>query len=1222
MKDLEKTKDQLIEELTAVRRRISEVEGMLADATEGPLGIDGTDSSKVVPLDRTQTIDLTALFTSDLTSTSSFNIGGGIEVTTFGKVLQTLPVPIMLIDRSHNVMVANQACEKIDPEYKSILGTPFDTLFMNPSSAEKVRSFIRETFLTRKPQTVSAMLKIGKGRIWGRTTLRPIRVMKERYVLAIIEDLTAEKTQIFADRKYQQSLQKAYDELEDRNRLLRKEVAERKRAEEKLRWNETLLSQMATSSPLGHLVVDNRTDDILYSNHRFCQIWRIEHLADHIKHGQLNHNAVILHCVSQISDVEAFVESCKPLQNVEDRSIIEDTIDLVDGRTIRRFSTQIRDEADRYLGRSYIFEDISEKMRREKELRESEERFRTIFETAHDSIFIKTRDLAYSHVNPAMERIFGRPAKELIGLTDEDLFGKERGQHIREVDSRVLSGETIEEEHAKRVDGHTMTFHVIKVPIYDRAGDIVELFGIARDFTERKDMEEALRQSERRFRELAELLPQIVYEVDVSGTFTFVNQGGLDFTGYTEDDVAKGLIALDVVVPSDRARLASIMEEVVNGEKRSDECHFLRKDGSPIPLQVFASPIVRDDQICGIRGVAVDLSDLRNAQKATLLSRASFNSIVERCVDGMIVVDLDGRMLYANPSAASLLGRSQDEVGELWFDKSLVDVDITEVKIVGPGGMHGLAEMRLEKTDWEGEPAYLVMLRDITEQRKAEKVQRRLATAIEQSVETIIITDSEGVIEYVNPIFEATSGYTVAEVIGRKTKFWLSDEYDEDFYNQLLNTVRSGIVWTGRFISKRKDGTLYYEDATISPVRDSLGNIMNYVAVKRDVSEQIGLEQQLRHSQKMEAVGTLAGGIAHDFNNLLQIVVGYGELLSTQIDKTAPCYSDLEIILKAGYRGADLVKSILAFSREAEAAFQPVNLNHEVKHAHKLLLRTIPRMIDIEMHLAGNLKTVRSDPTQIEQILLNLAVNSRDAMPDGGKLIIETENVFLDEDYCLRQLEVTPGNYVRITVSDTGCGMEREVVERIFEPFYTTKKAGEGTGLGLSMVFGIVKSHGGHINCYSEPGVGTTFKIDIPVLDDEIESDVSETKEMPALGTETILVVDDEENIRELARRCLTPTGYQIMTAGNGLHALEVYREKQSDISLVILDLIMPEMGGIECLGELLKIDPNVKVLVTSGFSSDGPTREIIKTRAKGFIDKPFRTKEMLKTIRRVLDEG
>ncbi|MFH1115538.1 MAG: response regulator [Pseudomonadota bacterium] len=366
----------------------------------------------------------------------------------------------------------------------------------------------------------------------------------------------------------------------------------------------------------------------------------------------------------------------------------------------------------------------------------------------------------------------------------------------------------------------------------------------------------------------------------------------------------------------------------------------------------------------------------------------------------------------------------------------------------------------------------------------------------------------------------------------------------------------------------------------------------------------------------------MAGGSAHDFNNLLTIISGYAELGLAENKEGQAGYEELGIVLNAAGRGADLVKQILTFSREVETKPKPTNLNHQVEHAEKLLYKTIPKMIEIRSDLADDLKVVMVDPTQIEQILLNLAVNARDAMPEGGTLTFKTENSILDVNYCRFQPDVQPGEYAALTISDTGQGMESEILDRIFEPFYSTKKAGEGTGLGLAMVFGIVKNHRGHITCHSEPGMGTTFKIYFPVVtEDKVKPEVLTSGEFDALGTETILLVDDEDLIADLAKRILTKSGYRVLTASNGQEALQVYRKEQAVVSLVIVDMIMPVMGGKECLNELLRINPDVKVIVASGFTPDAETKEAIEVGAIGFVSKPFQVDEILKAVREALDE-
>ncbi len=315
------------------------------------------------------------------------------------------------------------------------------------------------------------------------------------------------------------------------------------------------------------------------------------------------------------------------------------------------------------------------------------------------------------------------------------------------------------------------------------------------------------------------------------------------------------------------------------------------------------------------------------------------------------------------------------------------------------------------------------------------------------------------------------------------------------------------------------------------------------------------------------------------------------------------------------------MQRLLMFSRKSEPKPVPMNLNKQIVQVEKLLRRTIPKMIDIKLELSADLPTINADPSQVEQVLMNLAVNARDAMPDAGKLTVKTDLVMLDEDYCRLHVEANPGKHVLLEISDTGQGMDKETVEHIFEPFFTTKEMGRGTGLGLAMAYGIVKHHNGHITVYSEVGKGSTFRVYLPAVPVEAETAMEDSGIMPAFGTETVLLVDDEEFLRELGTRILRKNGYTVLQAVNGKEALGLFRKEHSQISLVILDLIMPEMGGTECLKELLKIDPQVKVLIASGFSADASIRDTIQMGARGFVSKPFRVKELLRHIRKALDE-
>ncbi|MBI4965773.1 MAG: PAS domain S-box protein [Desulfomonile tiedjei] len=427
----------------------------------------------------------------------------------------------------------------------------------------------------------------------------------------------------------------------------------------------------------------------------------------------------------------------------------------------------------------------------------------------------------------------------------------------------------------------------------------------------------------------------------------------------------------------------------------------------------------------------------------------------------------------------------------------------------------------------------------------------------------------------------------------------------------------------------KEDGTRVSVRISAFPVLGQDGEATGFIELVEDLTERKLAEQekeslraQLLQAQKMEAIGTLAGGIAHDFNNLLTVILGFSELLLIGKDGRDPYYADIQKINQAARNGAELVQRMLAFSRKTEINPRPLNLNHEIKQVRKLLTRTIPKMIEVELALSDKILAVHADATQLEQILMNLAVNARDAMPDGGKLTIATQQVTLDEGHSRLHLGEKPGDYVLLSVSDTGSGMDTRTLNHIFEPFYTTKELGRGTGLGLAMVYGIVKQHGGHISCESELGQGTTFKIYLPVIPSEAELENPSDRQAVPGGAETVLLVDDEEIIRDLGKRILERSGYTVLTAVNGKEALSLYEKESAKIALVILDLIMPEMGGKQCLDGLLKIDPHVKVLIASGYSADGPAEGGIEPVARGFVGKPYNITDLLRTVRKVLDEG
>ena len=436
-----------------------------------------------------------------------------------------------------------------------------------------------------------------------------------------------------------------------------------------------------------------------------------------------------------------------------------------------------------------------------------------------------------------------------------------------------------------------------------------------------------------------------------------------------------------------------------------------------------------------------------------------------------------------------------------------------------------------------------------------------------------------------------------------------SQRYDEDQDKESLREERI----------LRSDGSSVLVEMSAVPVnfRGERGALV----FVRDITDRKKMEHQLQQAQKMEAVGTLAGGVSHDFNNLLQAINGFTQLLLLDKHENNPDYTRLKSIESAGKRAAELVRQLLYFSRKAETERKNLDLNEEVKQAHGILERTIPKMIDIELHLGGRLWTIRADPIQIEQVLLNLGTNAADAMPGGGKLVFETENVVIDKESSPAHSGAEPGRYALLSVSDTGQGIDQETIEHIFEPFFTTKGIGKGTGLGLASVFGIIKSHGGHISCSSEIGRGTRFRIYLPASHQLFvgDSDIS-ADNRPRGGTETVLLVDDDEAISDFASQVLSKFGYKVLTASSGEEAINIYSDHSGNIDLVIMDIGMPGMGGHRCLRELLQIDPQAKIIISTGYSAAGQVKTTLKAGAAGYVGKPYQLSELLSAVRKHLD--
>jgi hypothetical protein len=455
--------------------------------------------------------------------------------------------------------------------------------------------------------------------------------------------------------------------------------------------------------------------------------------------------------------------------------------------------------------------------------------------------------------------------------------------------------------------------------------------------------------------------------------------------------------------------------------------------------------------------------------------------------------------------------------------------------------------------------------------------------------------------------------------LGQNPRILKSGKQDAEFYRNLWLTLVAGQVWSGHLINKRKDGTLYEEEATISPVRDTAGNIISYVAVKRDVTREVALEEQYRQAQKMESIGRLAGGIAHDFNNLLTVINGYSKMLLAELKTGDPFRDPLEEIEKAGERAAGLTRQLLAFSRKQILQPGVLDLNILLGNMRAMLERLMGEDVEVRFAFHPEGATVQADRHQLEQVIMNLAVNARDAMPGGGRLLMETALVELDESCVSSSPEARPGRYAMLAVSDTGIGMDETTRQRIFEPFFTTKPAGQGTGLGLAMIQGIVAQSGGFVNVYSEPGQGTAFKIYLPAL---ASADVAAEKSVAPSelrGGETILVVEDQGQVRDFAVAALKGYGYHVLQAPDAAEALSICEREGECIHLVLTDVVMPHMGGRELAARLVETRPEIKVLYMSGYTDNVIVHHGVLDEGANLIQKPFSPEELARKVRETL---
>ncbi len=615
-----------------------------------------------------------------------------------------------------------------------------------------------------------------------------------------------------------------------------------------------------------------------------------------------------------------------------------------------------------------------------------------------------------------------------------------------------------------------------------------------------------------------------------------------------------------------------------------------------------------------------EIIERKQMEKSLRSSEHKFNVAFHANPAAVAIVTLDEeRFIEVNDSFCRLTGYTRDEIisrtaAEInhWAKpdhrqemvRNLMDngsVKDFETVFRARNGKMTVVGLSAGLIELDGKPHVLTIMTDVTDKKRAEADRNRMITAFEQAAETIIIADDKGVIKYVNPAFEAISGYSRAEVQGKSLGSLRSPESARNAIGAAKQAMRGGLAWRGRLINLKKDGVPYEVEASISPVKSKTGHIINFVVVERDVTDEARLERQLRQAQKMEAIGTLAGGVAHDFNNILMAMMGYAELVRRSIPADSPTQTDLDEIVQAGRRATDLVKQILTFSRQNEHEKRAIEVYRVFNEALRLIRASIPSTIEIRHDIDETSGTVMADPTQMHQILMNLCSNAHQAMEgEHGTLEVSVKQVILEEGAKeLANPDLTLGPYVRLTVSDTGKGMAPELIERIFDPYFTTKEVGKGTGLGLSVVLGIVQSHGGAITVESELGRGTAFHVYLPRCTVQANG-MNRPGPSERRGTHRIMFVDDDHKIAELVKRSLESVGYEVAIFTDPVKALDSVRGSLDTFDLVITDLTMPVMTGLELAAALQEIKPDIPIVLCTGYT-EALTRK--KVREMGFVD-------------------
>ncbi len=847
-----------------------------------------------------------------------------------------------------------------------------------------------------------------------------------------------------------------------------------------------------------------------------------------------------------------------------------------------------------------------------------------------------------------------RAFRELTGKSDDEITGRFCFRLIHHTDTFIEGCPFVQALASLKRESLEMKlldkwFQVTVDPVFNEAGEAIGFVHVMSDITQSKRAEEKLKKSEHFLSESQRIAKIGSWDMNIeTGKIIWSDEMYRIYHAapHAFEHMAEAFIKL--IHPEDREAMLQWIEATEAGEKRDElEFRIIAPDGTIRFIRGAGEPVFDDaGRVIRMVGTAQDITERKKAEDALKEAESRLSSLAQTASDAIIMADSNGDIISWNSGAQKIFGYSESEVQgkalTILMPERYIEDHTNGIKRIITTGQsqylgntlefHGIRKDRTEfplelsVSAWVRNKEFYFMgiIRDITERKKLEKAlfesEKRLKTIISTEPHCVKLINADGTLIEMNPagltIIEADS---FEQVKGASLYSLISPNHRSAFKAH-VNEVFAGGSGTLEFELIGLKGTRRWLSTHSVPFRNSEGEIIALLGITQDISESRRLEEQLREAQKLEGIGQLAGGIAHDFNNILTAVVGFGGMLQMQMDDADPSKHYVSEILAAGQKGASLTHQILAFSRKQVLDMKPVNLNEIIRSLDKMLHRLVREDIAIDLNLSGNGLVVLADTSQIDQVIINLVTNARDAMPRGGKITIAAEPFIMDDAFVEMHGYGRAGEYALITVSDTGIGMDAGTQLHIFEPFFTTKETGKGTGLGLAVVHGIVKQHNGYINVYSEAGKGTAFRIYLPLTEHAVEGTIKESTVPVKRGNETILVAEDEQSLRKLTKIMLESAGYRVLTAKDGKEAADIYKEHAGEIDLVVLDVIMPVMNGEEAFGEMRRLNPSLKALFMSGYTRDTISDHGIAEGQYSFVQKPVRLEPLLSKIREVLN--